>query len=150
MIKIVQAVAIGVLPLSLSVVAQPAASAESEVQVLEEVVVTARKREESLQDVGMSLSALSGEDLRVRFDSDLQTLQNMSPNLIINDLQQGPGSPAAISIRGIGTTDVEKNFDRGCRGRRCLHWRQLRGHAQGNRPRERRGASGSPGHAFRP
>jgi iron complex outermembrane recepter protein len=31
--------------------------------------------------------------------------------VIIDDLQQGPGSPAAISIRGIGTTDVEKNFD---------------------------------------
>ncbi|MGA0028226.1 MAG: TonB-dependent receptor plug domain-containing protein, partial [Steroidobacteraceae bacterium] len=41
----------------------------------------------------------------------MQTFANAAPNLVINDLQQGPGSPAAISIRGIGTTDVEKNFD---------------------------------------
>ena len=33
-------------------------------QVLEEVVVTAQKREESLQDVGISVSAFSGDQLR--------------------------------------------------------------------------------------
>lgn len=79
--------------------------------VLEEVTVTARKRAENLQDVGLSVSALGKADLAVRYDVDLQTLQNASPNLVIDDIQQGPGSPAAISIRGIGTTDVEKNFD---------------------------------------
>ncbi|HEX7034571.1 MAG TPA: TonB-dependent receptor [Pseudomonadales bacterium] len=109
--KTVQALAVGAVVFAPAVVVQPPAFAQSEARVLEEVVVTARKREESLQEVGMSLSALSGDDLRIRFDADLQTLQNMSPNLIISDLQQGPGSPAAIAIRGIGTTDVEKNFD---------------------------------------
>lgn len=87
------------------------AVAQSDTLVLEEIVVTARKREESLQDLGMAISALDGDDLEIRFDSDLQSLQNAAPNLIISDIQQGPGSPAAISIRGIGTTDVEKNFD---------------------------------------
>lgn len=85
--------------------------AQSDTLVLEEIVVTARKREESLQDLGMAISALESQDLEIRFDSDLQSLQNASPNLIVSDIQQGPGSPAAISIRGIGTTDVEKNFD---------------------------------------
>ena len=99
------------LAMTVSLGVQPQAIAQDNSMVLEEVVVTARKREESLQDVGMALSALSGEDLRLRFDMDLQTLQNASPNLIVSDIQQGPGSPAAISIRGIGTTDVEKNFD---------------------------------------
>jgi iron complex outermembrane receptor protein len=78
---------------------------------LEEIIVTARKRSENLQDVSTSLSALSSADLGRRFDIDLQNLSNAAPNLIIDDLQQGPGSPAAISIRGVGTTDVEKNFD---------------------------------------
>jgi len=84
---------------------------EDEELVLEEVTVTARKRVENLQDVGLSVSALSKTDLAIRFDVDLQTLQNASPNLVVDDIQQGPGSPAAISIRGVGTTDVEKNFD---------------------------------------
>jgi iron complex outermembrane receptor protein len=105
------ALVIGMLVSALSVIAPRVALAQSEARVLEEIVVTARKREESLQDVGMSLSALGAEDLAIRFDADLQTLQNMSPNLVVSDLQQGPGSPAAIAIRGIGTTDVEKNFD---------------------------------------
>lgn len=78
---------------------------------LEEVVVTARKRSENLQDVGGAVSALSAADLARRFDVDLQSFANAAPNVIIDDLQQGPGSPAAISIRGIGTTDVEKSFD---------------------------------------
>jgi iron complex outermembrane receptor protein len=78
---------------------------------LEEVVVTARKRQENLQDVGAAVSALSPGELERRFDIDLQNLANAAPNLIIDDIQQGPGSPAAISIRGVGTTDVEKNFD---------------------------------------
>jgi len=80
-------------------------------QALQEVVVTARKREENLQDVGAAVVAVSSEQLRLRVDEDLQGFANAAPNVIIDDLQQGPGSPAAISIRGIGTTDVEKNFD---------------------------------------
>ena len=84
---------------------------ESEELVLEEVTVTARKRVENLQEVGMSVSALTKAELAIRFDVDLNNLQNASPNLVIDDIQQGPGSPAAISIRGVGTTDVEKNFD---------------------------------------
>jgi iron complex outermembrane receptor protein len=89
----------------------PVLAQEEEELVLEEVTVTARKRVENLQDVGLSVSALDKAALNVRFDVDLQTLQNASPNLVIDDIQQGPGSPAAMSIRGIGTTDVEKNFD---------------------------------------
>lgn len=78
---------------------------------LEEVVVTARKREENLQDVVASVSALSAKDLAKRFDTDLRNFAGAAPNVQIDDLQQGPGSPAAIAIRGIGTTDVEKSFD---------------------------------------
>lgn len=88
-----------------------AGAAEPTVGALEEITVTARKRVENLQDVGTSVSALSAADLERRFDADLQSFANAAPNLIIDDIQQGPGSPAAISIRGVGTTDVEKNFD---------------------------------------
>ncbi|NBS12487.1 MAG: TonB-dependent receptor [Gammaproteobacteria bacterium] len=79
--------------------------------ILEEITVTARKREENLQDVGTSISALGTAEIERRSDVDLQSFANAAPNVVINDIQQGPGSPAAISIRGIGTTDVEKNFD---------------------------------------
>jgi iron complex outermembrane receptor protein len=85
--------------------------AYAEEQTLEEVVVTARKRQENLQDVNSAVSALSSADLAKRFDTDLRSFANAAPNVQIDDLQQGPGSPAAIAIRGVGTTDVEKSFD---------------------------------------
>jgi iron complex outermembrane receptor protein len=85
--------------------------ARAQEAALEEIIVTARKRAENLQDVGVSVSAMAADDLELRFDVDLQTFANTAPNVVIDDIQQGPGSPAAISIRGVGTTDVEKNFD---------------------------------------
>lgn len=78
---------------------------------LEEIIVTARKREESLQDLGSSVSAIGPGDIARRFDVDLQTFSNAAPNVIIDDLNQGPGNQAAIAIRGIGNSDLEKSFD---------------------------------------
>lgn len=78
---------------------------------LEEITVTARKREENLQDVGLSVSALSQTEIERTFARDVRDLAFMSPNLIIDDTSQGPGGNAAIYIRGVGVADVEKNFD---------------------------------------
>ena len=78
---------------------------------LEEIVVTARKREESLQNVGLAVSALSQTEIARTFARDISDLAFVSPNLIIDDTAQGPGGVAAIFIRGIGAADVEKNFD---------------------------------------
>ena len=90
-------------------------SQESNVQnfssELDEIVVTARKREENIQDTALTVSALSARDIDNRVPNDIRDLAADSPNLIIDDLQQGPGSPTAIFIRGIGVSDVEKNFD---------------------------------------
>lgn len=87
-------------------VAQEAASG-----VLEEIVVSARKRTENLQDVSASVSALSQGELARRFDSDVRDFANSAPNVVIDDLQQGPGGVAATTIRGIGVADVEKSID---------------------------------------
>lgn len=78
---------------------------------LEEIVVTARKREESMQDVPASISALSAGELERRFDSDVRDFADSSPNIVIDDTQQGPGGVAAVYIRGIGVADVEKSVD---------------------------------------
>jgi len=99
------------LVLVLFVFCYPIVSAEGESAVLEEIVVTARKREENIQETALSVSALSEADVADRFPSDIRDLAGDSPSLLIDDLQQGPGSPTAIFIRGIGVSDVEKNFD---------------------------------------
>jgi iron complex outermembrane receptor protein len=99
---------------SLSPFAAVSAYAQDAAQVdhgLEEIVVTARKRVENLQDVSSSVSALSAGDLARRFDSDVRDFANASPNVLIDDTQQGPGGVAAIYIRGAGVADVEKSID---------------------------------------
>ena len=102
----------GLLTLALALFVYPVFAEEHEsAMVLEEIVVTARKREENIQDTALSVSALSRADIADRFPSDIRDLAADSPNLLIDDLQQGPGSPTAIFIRGIGVSDVEKNFD---------------------------------------
>ena len=78
---------------------------------LDEIVVTARKREENLQDVGLSVSALNQTEISRTFARDIRDLAFLSPNLILDDTSQGPGGNAAIYIRGVGVADVEKNFD---------------------------------------
>lgn len=78
---------------------------------LDEIVVTARKRSENLQDVSTSISAISSRELAVRFDSDVRDFANVAPNVLIDDTQQGPGGVASATIRGIGVADVEKAID---------------------------------------
>ena len=77
--------------------------------VLEEVIVTATRRDESLQDVAVSVASIDAEldQATVRRLDDLQTY---SPNLYI---RRSPGiaSGASITIRGIGTQDSDKSLD---------------------------------------
>ena len=79
--------------------------------VLEEITVTARKRVENLQDVAMSVSALGQQEIEANYATDLRDLVYISPNTVLDDTNQGPGGVAAAYIRGIGVSEVEKNFD---------------------------------------
>lgn len=75
--------------------------------VLEEVIVTARKREESLQDTPISVTAISGTELVLSQINSTQDLSNITPNLSFDSFASASGSNAAASvfIRGIGQTD---------------------------------------------
>ena len=101
--------ALAVATTSLGVTVSPIATAQE--MALEEIVVTARKRKEDLQDVGLSVSAMTGTEIERTFARDIRDLAFISPNLIIDDTSQGPGGNAAMYIRGIGVADVEKNFE---------------------------------------
>lgn len=78
---------------------------------LEEIVVTARKKSENMQDVAISVSAMTQSEIERQFSTDIRDLASISPNIIIDDTSQAPGTNASIYIRGIGVSDVEKNFD---------------------------------------
>lgn len=70
-------------------------------QMLEEVIVTAQKREQSLQDVPISVSAFSGAALQESGIKDVFDLQSNTPGLTIDQNQNSTTSN--FSIRGIGT-----------------------------------------------
>lgn len=70
---------------------------------LDEIIVTAQKREQSLQDVPIAVSAFSGEALALSGVQNIEDLTALAPSLSINTTNT-PGSTTTIRIRGIGTT----------------------------------------------
>lgn len=84
------------------------AVAQEESIGLEEVIVTARKREESMQDVPISVTAL-GEQLQRSSMKNLQDVQGYVPNVIIDRI--GSNNGVSISIRGISFQETDKSLD---------------------------------------
>ena len=82
---------------------------------LEEVVVTARKKVESLQDTPISVTALSGDRLEDMGLSRITKLQNVTPNLVFQNTPaySGAGNNAAVYIRGVGQKDFVPTIDPG-------------------------------------
>ncbi len=73
---------------------------------LEEITVTARKREESLQDAPVSVTAFSTSGLEVRGITNIGDISAYTPNLDINHGKADGGSTnAAVFIRGVGQND---------------------------------------------
>jgi iron complex outermembrane receptor protein len=91
------------LTLALAASAQAAPTDSSDGPTVEEVVVTAMKREERLQDVGATITALSAESLRRSRVSDLSDLSSYAPNVDIKETV--PGALPTVTIRGIGLDD---------------------------------------------
>lgn len=77
---------------------------------LRTIVVTAQRREESLQEVPIAVSALDSEALSQGAVDDLRDFAGRVPGLVVDPVNAGP-SAAAIAIRGISFEDIEKSFD---------------------------------------
>lgn len=83
--------------------------------LLEEIVVTARRREENVQDVPISITAFTGERLESLGVEDLSDIDRLTPNLQFDSTAAVSGSSVAstVFIRGIGQTDFTLNSDPG-------------------------------------
>jgi iron complex outermembrane receptor protein len=77
-----------------------AASAVAQQGGLEEIVVTATRRELNLQDVPISVIAITGDDLVMRGIDSVERLGNTIPNLNIIGGLAGPGT-TSFTVRGI-------------------------------------------------
>lgn len=73
-----------------------------EARALEEIIVTAQKRAESIQDVPIAVSAFSAEALEEQRLDGAYNLQNAVPNLVFSG---GTGSTPNFNIRGVGSAN---------------------------------------------
>ena len=78
--------------------------------VLEEVVVTAQKREQSIQDVPISITAISGESLQANIVQDVYDLRATVPSLEVRGVDP-PSQGAAFAIRGLGSSVFNMGFE---------------------------------------
>lgn len=87
---------------------QPAPGTPAEVEDDDQqIVVTAQRREQRLQDVPLSVTALSGETLAERGINDITTLSQSVPGLSFGR----SGSDARPAIRGVRTEEVDAAND---------------------------------------
>lgn len=86
-------------------------AAEAQQIVLEEIVVTARKRSESLQEIPVAISAFSAEQMEVTGSANLVDLTKFTPGIQFNE--QGVQEPGrlytAIRFRGLGS-EIKEPF----------------------------------------
>ncbi len=77
---------------------------------IEEVLVTAQRREQNIQDVPIAMSAFSEEEMEARqFDEPLDII-NQIPNMFGNN-NTGLGTANAYYLRGLGNTESIATFD---------------------------------------
>ena len=101
---------ISVLSLSLLFLAYPAQSQDSSASLIEEIIVTSQRTEESLQDVPIAVTALTGdmlEDMQIESGSDLQLV---TPSL---SFQGADARGGAFNIRGITNLAVSATAESG-------------------------------------
>ncbi len=78
---------------------------------LEEIVVTARKRSETMQNVPLAVSSVGRDTIEAAFLSNATGIAQFAPNIVFDEISAGTAGGGGISIRGISFQDVEKTFD---------------------------------------
>ncbi len=91
------------LPLSVAL-AMPVQAA-----IIEEVVVTAQKREQNVQEVGIAVSALTGEQMEQLGFTNAQQVTAMAPG--VSTVQPNGEANYSIAIRGVANSDFTTNVE---------------------------------------
>jgi len=98
--KLVSSTILGAVVLSVPLMAPVTLQAQG---VLEEIIVTAQRREQSLQEVPISIETVSGEEINRQGYRDMQELVNFSPTVTVEpDILR-----SSITIRGFGAASAD-------------------------------------------
>lgn len=107
---LVLAVSVATGAFAASATAQETERRVSASSMLEEVVVTARKREEGSQDVPLSITAFGSDQIEAMKVRDLTSLKVGMPNVSLEDVGTTRGT-ANFSIRGLGINSSIPSID---------------------------------------
>ena len=94
------------LGILLGVVQMSAVAAAEPSSLIEEIVVTAKKREQSIYEVPVAISAFSAEKIEKMGISNLVDVGKFVRNLNVTTFSAGHTSSANPFIRGIGLSDA--------------------------------------------
>lgn len=78
-------------------------------RALEEIVVTARKREESMQRAPVAVSALTRQSLANAIATDMTKIGEIAPQVSMS--QGGSGTGAVITVRGVSSASNDSGLD---------------------------------------
>jgi len=115
---------VSLVVLAMGIVAAPVAAQETPPQAptplqpertggIDEIVVTAQRRAENVQDVPIAISAFNSEALQERAIGNVSGLSAIVPNVTLDASTPFSGSSAVLgaTIRGIGSSDFAFNID---------------------------------------
>lgn len=101
--RLFSATALGALAVTPALAhAQPTADGPQATDGISDIIVTAQKRSENVQDIPIAITAIGGDDLRNRQVTDVRSLTSLAPNV---EFGEGHGI-ARIAIRGIGFNET--------------------------------------------
>ena len=96
--------------LTTPLISQPLLAQEQAEGALEEIIVTAQRREQSLQEVPVSITAFTGEQLERANIREASQYLNLSPNVsYTEDGQQGGSRGISISMRGVSNINTDES-----------------------------------------
>ena len=98
------------LALCLFACASPALAQEEDGGGIQEIVVTAQKRSESLQKTPISMMAMTGADIEKKGIADITDLRTLVPSLAVTP-HPNSATTARVFIRGIGNNDDQITVD---------------------------------------
>jgi iron complex outermembrane receptor protein len=94
-------------------VAPPALAGEEEATVVDSVIITAQFRDQALQDVPISVTAVSADLLEARSQTNIAEVANQAPNVTLRPAGGAFGPALASYIRGVGQGDFNYALEPG-------------------------------------
>ena len=79
-------------------------------QIDDEVIVTATRRAESIQDVPIAVTAILPDDLEKQGVVNIQNLTSVAPSFSTSQAQTASGT-VVLRVRGVGTTSNNIGFE---------------------------------------